>query len=86
MQKVWDVVMVGLVACVAMLLLGCISGGATDAATEEERIRQDILGRAVMVNDVTAMRGDPEMARTIAGSGAAVVLMHMLGEPRTMCK
>lgn len=38
---------------------------------------------AVIVNDVTAL-GDPEMAGVVAGSGAGVVLMHMLGDPRTM--
>jgi dihydropteroate synthase len=39
---------------------------------------------ATLVNDVTALRGDPEMADVIAGSGADCCLMHMLGEPRTM--
>jgi len=39
---------------------------------------------AMIVNDVTALRGDPEMAPLCAERGATVVLMHMLGEPRTM--
>jgi dihydropteroate synthase len=39
---------------------------------------------AAIVNDVTALRGDPEMAALCAERGATVVLMHMLGEPRTM--
>jgi dihydropteroate synthase len=39
---------------------------------------------AVLVNDVTALRGDPGMAAVVAESGAEVCLMHMLGEPRTM--
>jgi dihydropteroate synthase len=39
---------------------------------------------ATLVNDVTALRGDPEMAAVVAHSGAACCLMHMLGEPRTM--
>ena len=39
---------------------------------------------AAIVNDVTALRGDPAMAETVASSGAGVVLMHMQGEPRTM--
>ena len=39
---------------------------------------------AEIVNDVTALRGDPEMAGLCAERGAGVVLMHMLGEPRTM--
>jgi dihydropteroate synthase len=38
---------------------------------------------AVLVNDVTAGR-DPEMLELVAGRGAAIVLMHMRGEPRTM--
>jgi dihydropteroate synthase len=39
---------------------------------------------ATVVNDVTALRGDPEMAALCAERGATVVLMHMLGSPRTM--
>lgn len=39
---------------------------------------------ASIVNDVTAMSGDPEMAAVVAETGAAVVLMHMKGTPRTM--
>jgi dihydropteroate synthase len=39
---------------------------------------------ATIVNDVTALRGDPEMAALIAERGCGCVLMHMLGEPRTM--
>jgi len=33
---------------------------------------------------VSALRLDPQMASVIAGSGAAVVLMHMQGTPQTM--
>lgn len=39
---------------------------------------------AIMVNDISAMRFDPEMASTVARHGAAVVLMHMQGTPGTM--
>ncbi|MCI0340108.1 MAG: dihydropteroate synthase [Planctomycetales bacterium] len=39
---------------------------------------------AAMVNDVTALRGDPAMAGVLARAGGALVLMHMQGEPRTM--
>ncbi len=39
---------------------------------------------ASLVNDVSALRGDPEMAGIVADSGAECCLMHMLGEPRTM--
>jgi dihydropteroate synthase len=39
---------------------------------------------ATLVNDVTALRGDPDMAALLAGQDCGVCLMHMLGEPRTM--
>jgi dihydropteroate synthase len=39
---------------------------------------------AELVNDVTALRGDPELAEVVAESGAYLCLMHMQGEPRTM--
>ena len=39
---------------------------------------------AILVNDVTALRGDPELAGVVAGAGAYLCLMHMRGEPRTM--
>ena len=37
-----------------------------------------------LVNDVTALRGDPDLAGVIAAGDAFVCLMHMQGEPRTM--
>ena len=39
---------------------------------------------ATITNDVTALRGDPRMASVAAEAGLPVVLMHMLGEPKTM--
>jgi dihydropteroate synthase len=33
---------------------------------------------------VTALRGDPRMAALAAGAGCPLILMHMLGEPKTM--
>ncbi|MBW8059220.1 MAG: dihydropteroate synthase [Solirubrobacterales bacterium] len=39
---------------------------------------------ATIVNDVTALRGDPEIAGLCMGQGAGLVLMHMQGTPRTM--
>jgi dihydropteroate synthase len=39
---------------------------------------------ATLVNDVTALRGDPEMVGVVAASGAECCLMHMRGDPRTM--
>jgi dihydropteroate synthase len=39
---------------------------------------------AILVNDVTALRGDPELAGVVAGGDAYLCLMHMQGEPQTM--
>jgi dihydropteroate synthase len=39
---------------------------------------------AEIVNDVTALRGDPELAGVCAERGCGLILMHMLGTPRTM--
>jgi dihydropteroate synthase len=39
---------------------------------------------AVMVNDVTAFRAEPDLAEVAAEHNAYVCLMHMQGEPRTM--
>lgn len=45
-----------------------------------------IKAGAQIVNDVTALKGDAAMAGLCARKGAALVLMHMLGSPRTMQK
>ncbi|MEX0694879.1 MAG: dihydropteroate synthase [Rhodospirillales bacterium] len=47
-------------------------------------MRQAIDAGARIVNDVTALTGDPESVRVCAEAGVDVVLMHMQGEPRTM--
>jgi dihydropteroate synthase len=39
---------------------------------------------AVLVNDVTALRADPDLAGVVADANAYLCLMHMLGKPRTM--
>jgi dihydropteroate synthase len=54
-----------------------------DTAKAEIARRALELG-AELVNDVTALRGDPELAGVVADSGAYLCLMHMQGEPRTM--
>jgi dihydropteroate synthase len=54
-----------------------------DTAKAEVARRALELG-VEMVNDVTALRGDPGMAEVVADAGAYVCLMHMQGEPRTM--
>ena len=46
--------------------------------------RQALELGAELVNDVTALRGDPAVVEVVADADAYVCLMHMLGEPRTM--
>jgi dihydropteroate synthase len=45
---------------------------------------QALQAGAAIVNDVTALRGDPAMAAVIARHRAGVILMHMRGTPQTM--
>ncbi len=46
--------------------------------------RQAIEAGASIVNDVTAMEGDPDMASVVANYNVPVIVMHMKGTPRTM--
>jgi dihydropteroate synthase len=53
--------------------------------TAKAAVAREALTRgAILVNDVTALRGDRELAGVVAGAGAYLCLMHMQGEPRTM--
>ena len=49
-----------------------------------ETARQALARGATMVNDITALRGDADMAGVVADVGAECVLMHMQGTPETM--
>jgi dihydropteroate synthase len=47
--------------------------------------REALAAGADLINDVSALRYDPEMVAVVAGAGAGVLLMHMRGtDPRTM--
>ncbi len=53
--------------------------------TSKAAVAEAALGAgATIVNDVTALRADPDLAAVCAAAGCEVVLMHMLGTPRTM--
>jgi dihydropteroate synthase len=54
-----------------------------DTAKAEVGRRALELG-AELVNDITALRSEPELAGVVADAGAYVCLMHMQGKPRTM--
>jgi dihydropteroate synthase len=49
-----------------------------------EVARRALAAGAAIVNDVSALRIDPALVEVVAEAGCPVVLMHMLGEPRTM--
>jgi dihydropteroate synthase len=60
-------------------------GGRISVDTSKAGVAEAALDAgAAIVNDVTALRGDPEMGPLCAERGVTVVLMHMLGDPRTM--
>ena len=62
-----------------------LAGLPVSIDTSKAEVARRALGLGVaLVNDVTALRGDPALAGVIADAGAYVCLMHMQGEPRTM--
>lgn len=53
--------------------------------TYKAKVAEEALAAgAEIVNDVTALRGDPRMLSVVVESGAGVCLMHMQGNPQTM--
>lgn len=51
---------------------------------KSEVAREALREGAALVNDITALRGDPAMAGVVADSGAGIVLMHMKLDPENM--
>jgi len=72
--------LIPVVAAVAKVVTIPISVDTSKAAVAQAAIDAG----AVIVNDVTALRGDPAMPNVIARNQSGVVLMHMQGTPRTM--
>jgi dihydropteroate synthase len=65
--------------------LAADDGPAVSIDTSKLPVAESALGLgAAMVNDVTAFRADPDLAGLCAERRCEVVLMHMLGDPRTM--
>ena len=54
--------------------------------TKAEVAREAIENGAEIINDISAMSFDAEMVNIIADKGAAVILMHMRGNPQNMQK
>jgi len=62
-----------------------LTGAPVSVDTSKAEVARRALELGVeLINDVTALRGDPELAGVIADAGCYLCLMHMLGEPRTM--
>lgn len=58
---------------------------AVSIDTSKARVaKAAIEAGACIINDVTALRGDAEMAPLAASTGAGLILMHMQGTPRSM--
>jgi dihydropteroate synthase len=71
---------------VAPVVEGLASGGLEVSIDTSKRAVAEAaldLGAAI-VNDVTALRAEPDVAALCAERGCGVVLMHMQGDPRTM--
>ena len=55
--------------------------------TQKATVAEMALGAgADIINDISGLRSDPELARVAAQHEAALILMHMRGTPRTMQK
>jgi dihydropteroate synthase len=52
--------------------------------TKSEVAKQAITAGADIVNDISALRFDDDMVNVVAEAKVPVVLMHMLGQPKTM--
>jgi dihydropteroate synthase len=59
--------------------------GRISVDTYKSRVAARALeGGAYMINDISALRMDPEMVAVVRDASCPVILMHMLGEPKTM--
>jgi dihydropteroate synthase len=66
-------------------VLAGLRGAPVSIDTSKAKVaRRAVELGAMCVNDVTALRADPELAGVVADADAYVCLMHMQGEPRTM--
>jgi dihydropteroate synthase len=66
-------------------VLEALAGDPVSIDTAKAEVGRRALELGVeLVNDVTALRGDPALGEAVAEAGAYLCLMHMQGEPRTM--
>ncbi|HOT23530.1 MAG TPA: dihydropteroate synthase [Thermoleophilia bacterium] len=69
---------------VVAALRGKVATPVSVDTSKAEVARRALVAGATIVNDVTALRGDPAMAEVVAEAGCPICLMHMLGAPKTM--
>ena len=65
--------------------------GAVGCAISVDTMKAEVARAAMeagadIINDVSGLQADPDMAAAAAGTGAGLVLMHMQGSPQTMQK
>jgi dihydropteroate synthase len=72
-------------ARVASVVAGLAGSAAVSIDTSKAAVAEAALDAgAAIVNDVSALRRDPEIGAVCAARGAGLILMHMQGDPRTM--
>jgi len=65
--------------------LAALPGSLLSIDTSKAGVAREAVERgAAIINDVTGLRGDPEMAGVARDSGAGVIITHMQGTPRDM--
>jgi dihydropteroate synthase len=74
---------------VAPVIEALAGGGGPDLPVSVDTSKRGVAEAAIeagatIVNDVTALRTEPELAALCAAAGVEVCLMHMQGDPRTM--
>jgi dihydropteroate synthase len=74
----------GRVVPIVEALCGKVAARISVDTSKAEVARRALAAGASIVNDVTALRADSEMAGVVADAGCPVCLMHMLGAPKTM--
>jgi dihydropteroate synthase len=73
------------VARVEPVVAGLAGAATVSIDTSKAAVAEAALDAgATIVNDVTALRHDPEIGALCAERGAGLVVMHMQGDPRTM--
>lgn len=74
------------IARVMPVIEAAVAAGVTVSIdTRRAEVMKAAIGAgAKIVNDITALAGDPDALDAVAGSDASVILMHMQGTPETM--